>query len=227
MKSEFVSVASHQLKTPLSGIKWMCELLLDDSIKKTEQEKKEYLNDINNSNERMLHLVEDLLDVSHIETGRKFDIIKKDTDLIEIVAQTLKDNLQFAKDKNVRIIKCDNAPQKFIIKCDGDKIRQVFGNLINNAIKYSKNNGTVEIGCRHTKNLVTIYIKDDGVGIPQKQQARIFEKFFRADNAFTKETDGTGLGLYIARAIIEAHGGKLWFESEENKGSTFYFSLPF
>lgn len=226
MKSEFVSVASHQLKTPLSGIKWMCELLLDETIEKTEQEKLDYLHDINNSNERMLRLVEDLLDVSHIETGRKFEIVKQNTDLIEIVAQILKDNKQLAKDKNVKVIRCENAPDRFIINCDGDKIRQVFGNLINNAIKYSKYNGTVEIGCRHTKKDVTIYVKDDGVGIPQSQQKRIFEKFFRANNAFSKETDGTGLGLYIAKAIVEAHGGKLWFESEENKGSTFYFSLP-
>ncbi|MFA5270129.1 MAG: PAS domain S-box protein [Patescibacteria group bacterium] len=226
MKSEFVSVASHQLKTPLAGIKWITELLLGDKIEKPSEKQIEYLNDIQSSNNRMLKLVNDLLDVSHIETGRKFEIVKQPTDIAELVGMALKNNQQLAKDKQVTVTICKGAEPKLSLNVDSDKIRQVFENLINNAIKYSKEGGQVEIGCQHGKKEITLSVKDNGIGIPQSQQNRVFEKFFRADNALTQATDGTGLGLYIAKAIVEAHGGKMWFESEENKGTTFFFSLP-
>jgi len=225
-KSEFVSVASHQLKTPLAGIKWVVELLLGSKIVKPDVKQIEYLQDIQSSNEKMLKLVNDLLDVSHIETGRKFNIEKKETDVAELAIAALKANQPLADGKKVSVILCKDAPQKLLLNIDGDKIGQVFNNLLNNAIKYSKDGGQVEVGCKRGKNDVTFLIKDNGIGIPEKQQSKIFEKFFRADNALTQATDGTGLGLYIAKAIVEAHSGKLWFESVEGKGTTFFFSLP-
>jgi len=226
MKSEFISVASHQLKTPLSGIKWLSELLIGGKIDKPTEKQKEYLEDIHFSNERMINLVDDLLDISNIEAGNKSKLVKKETDIMEILGQVLLDDQQLAREKEVNIIKCENAPTKFIMNIDGDKIRQVFANLINNAIKYSKNKGLVEVDCEHKNNEVVFRVKDNGIGIPKEQQKQMFLKFFRADNARESEPNGTGLGLYIAKAIAEAHGGKLWFESEENKGTTFYFSLP-
>ena len=111
---------------------------------------------------------------------------------------------------------------------DGDKVREVFQNLLSNAVKYSKEGGIVEIAIRNDNNgnLATICVQDHGLGIPKSQQSRMFEKFFRADNVVSQETEGTGLGMYIAKAITEKHGGSLAFESEENKGTIFYISLP-
>jgi signal transduction histidine kinase len=151
--------------------------------------------------------------------------VRKKADIAEIVDQVLLDNKQLARKKEIDIIKCESSPNKFIMDIDADKIRQVFGNLVNNAIKYSKNKGVVEVGCEHKNDKVIFSVKDNGIGIPKEQQKQMFTKFFRADNASEKEPDGTGLGLYISKAIIDAHSGNLWFESEENKGTTFYFSL--
>jgi len=222
MKSEFISVASHQLKTPLTAIKWLGEKLLKGKITKKQQES---LSDIYKSNELMIKLVNDLLDVSHMETGRKFDIVKKETDIIKIVDQILLDNQKLITDKKVKIIKCDGIPKKILLNIDGEKIAQAYNNLINNAIKYSKIGGQIEIGCEHKEKSIVLMIRDHGIGIPKNQQDKIFSKFFRADNASGQETDGTGLGLYIAKSIIEAHGGKIWLESQEKVGTTFYLEL--
>jgi PAS domain S-box-containing protein len=226
MKSEFVSMTSHQLKTPLGEIKWVSELLLGDKKEKHSEREIKFVKDIHLANERMLKLIADLLDVSHIETGKNFVIEKKETDMVKLVDEVLADNNHLAEAKNISIVKCQGAPQKLLLKIDSDKIKHVFNNLISNAIKYSKENGNVSIGCEEKKNEIVFIIKDDGIGIPKAQQSRIFEKFFRADNALAQKAEGTGLGLYIAKAIVEAHKGKIWLESEENKGTAFYFSLP-
>ncbi len=227
MKTEFVSVASHQLRTPLSGIKWFTELLLKEKAGKLNEEQKDFIEQVYLSNDRLIRLVSDLLDVSHIETGRKFSIEKKNSDLVKILNEVLEDNQVLINKRKIKIIKHDNLPQKLILTVDTNKIQQVFNNVISNAVKYSKPGGQVEIGIhKKTNKEVSFFVKDNGFGIPKKQQYRVFEKFFRSDNVMTTETDGTGLGLYIAKAILEAHKGKIWFESKEGKGSVFYISLP-
>lgn len=223
MKSEFVSVASHQLRTPLTGIKWFTEFLLKSKL---SAKTKDYVKQISTSNERMVRLVDDLLNVSRIETGRKFDIVLKDTDIVPIIKSVVKEQTLSAEQKHIALVCSADAPDKLILPIDELKIRQVFQNLINNAIKYSKDKTKVIIGCQQKKNEVIFFVKDNGVGIPEHQQSRVFTKFFRAENILTMHTDGTGLGLYIVKAIAEAHGGKVWFESAENKGTTFFFSLP-
>jgi len=227
MKTEFVSLASHQLRTPLTSIKWYAELLLTDEAKnKLEGEKKDFVQEIHNGNERMINLVNDLLNVSRIETGNKFVIEKKDTDIVEIITQAIQEQEVLAKQKNIQIV-CENKPQgTVIISADGEKIKQVFQNFISNAVKYSSEGSVITIGCSEDKDTHIFSVKDQGVGIPKDQQDRIFEKFFRASNVLLTEAEGTGLGLYIAKSIIEGHGGKIWFESEEKKGTTFYISLP-
>ena len=226
IKSEFVSVVSHQLKTPLTGIKWMSELLLSSDFGETNRDQKEFLDSIYYSNERMIKLVNDLLNISRIETGRKFDIIKEKVDIVKIVGQIIIDNARLAEERKVKIVKCAGAPDKLIMNVDSNKIEQVFGNLINNAIKYSKKGGQVKISCEHKDKKIIFRIQDDGIGIPKEQQDRIFSKFFRAENVTHSDTDGTGLGLYIAKAIVEAHNGEIWFESKKDKGTSFFFSLP-
>jgi len=226
IKTEFVSIASHQLRTPLTGIKWFLELLLNQNIGKLNDKQLEFLNQISESNERMISLVADLLSVSKIETGdQKFSIIKSNIDIFPIIKSVIVDNTALAQEKKVKIIVCKSAPAKIIALADAEHIRQVFQNLISNAIKYSNENGIVEIGYKPDKKDVTFFIKDDGIGIPLGQQKRVFEKFFRADNVITKETSGTGLGLYIANAIVKGHGGKIWFKSKLGVGTTFYFSI--
>jgi two-component system, NtrC family, sensor histidine kinase KinB len=223
MKTEFVSVASHQLKTPLTGIKWMTELLMRCGL---NEEQTEFAQSAHESTNRMIKLINELLDVSHIETGRKFDVRKERTDIITLLDSILEELNENAEKKDILIEKSKETPPELMVDIDISKIRHVITNLIDNAIKYSKQDGRIEVSCVKNKSEIVFFVRDYGIGIPQEQQKRLFEKFFRADNAVLSETDGTGLGLYIVRAIVEAHDGKVWFESTENISTTFYIKLP-
>lgn len=223
-KTEFISIASHQLRTPLTGIKWFAELLLFDEAQLTEKHY-DYIKKIYNSNQKMLNLVKDLLDVSHIESGKKFSIQKKNINLAIIINRAISDHLQASKLKRVSIDKIRIA-KSLPIFADGDKIYQVLQNLLTNAIKYSKIGSKIEVGAQKNKNSYLVFVRDYGLGIPVASREKIFEKFYRAKNVVEGGSAGTGLGLYIAKSIIEAHGGKMWFESTENKETTFYFELP-
>lgn len=227
MKSEFVSVASHQLRTPLTGIKWFTDLMLRGKAGVVTTDQKDFLTQISDSNERMIKLVEDLLNVSRIEAGgTKFIITKKTTDVVPILDSLVTDLVGLEQKHKVKIIRDTNFPKTLNLNVDSDKIRQVFANLLSNAVKYSHEGGKVHIKADLSDSKVTTFlISDTGLGIPVKDQGRMFEKFFRAENVQTKETDGTGLGLYVVKAIVEGHGGTLHFESKENVGTTFYVSL--
>ncbi|MCA9374994.1 PAS domain S-box protein [Candidatus Dojkabacteria bacterium] len=227
MKSEFVSVASHQLRTPLTSVKWFAALLEKGVNEKTNVKAKDLAENIMVSTDRMIKLVNDLLSVSRIETGQKFEIETEDVDIMPI----LKDEIETAKeayhDKKAEVTVDDELKSELILRVDKDKIRHVFRNLLGNAIKYSGNSPAVHIGIKEkTKDTITFYVKDNGIGIPKEQQDRIFQKFFRADNAKLSDAEGTGLGLYIVKAIIEGHNGKVWFESQDGKGTAFFFQLP-
>ncbi|MDQ7814666.1 MAG: PAS domain S-box protein [Patescibacteria group bacterium] len=225
MKTEFVSIASHQLRSPLSGIKWLIELVLNDTGE-LKPEQREYLEQIDVSNERMIQLVEDLLDVSRIETGRKFTIEKKDFDVVPVISGLLQEMTNLSLQKHVTTSTASDFPQSILLNADQEKIREVFKNLVSNAIKYTSQEGHVTIDHTRSAEEVVFSVKDDGIGIPKDQQKKIFEKFFRASNVGRVEAEGTGLGLYIAKAIVEGHGGRIWFESQEGRGTTFSFSLP-
>lgn len=228
MKSEFVSLASHQLRTPLTGIRWFTDLLLRDKAGVLSSIQKDYIQQISDSNMRLIKLVNDLLNVSHIETGDKFNIEKNPVDVVKIIDSLSNDLIALAHEHQVTITKAVNFPKELVLNVDEQKIREVFQNLMSNAVKYSKTGGVIELGVAPSddNNLITLYVKDSGLGIPKNQQSRMFEKFFRADNVQSQETTGTGLGMYIAKAITEKHGGKLTFESEENKGTNFFVSFP-
>jgi len=225
-KTEFIGIASHQLRTPLTGIRWFTELLLKNNEKNLSAKQLDFLDQVSASNQRMIRLVNDLLDVSHIETGRKFDIIKSEFRLAEVIDEVLKENIFLISTKGLKIQ--NNLPQDLSIFADREKIKQVWQNLISNATKYSGDKTTITITLNPDKNkgLNIFGVQDQGIGIPKDQQAQIFNKFFRASNASLKHSDGTGLGLYIAREIIRAHGGEMWFESTEGQGTDFLFSLP-
>lgn len=225
MKSEFVSVASHQLRTPLTGIKWFTELLVGNKSGELSAKQKDYVDQIAIGTNRMINLVDDLLDVSHIEAGEKYGVVLKKQDISDIPKEIIRDQSIQAKSKKVGLELDQDCPSEVIIRADKSKLAQVFENLISNAIKYTPSGGKITIGCKKGEGGVIYFVRDNGVGIPARQMNRLFERFFRGDNVMTTE-QGTGLGLYIAKYIVTKHGGKIWCESVENKGSTFYVFLP-
>lgn len=225
MKTEFVSVASHQLRTPLSSIRWLAELLTSGRLGRLNPKQLDYLNDIQQGNERMIKLVNDLLDVSRIEMGR-LDLKLEPTDILVKVKDLIKEFEQFAQASNVKI-NLITKPGLPLVMTDSQRIRLTIQNLIDNAIKYIGKDGRTDITIAPmNEKFMRISVKDTGVGIPEEQKKFIFQRFFRSDNILKHQTTGTGLGLYIAKAIIEASGGKMGFESKEGVGSTFWFTLP-
>lgn len=223
MKTEFVSIASHQLRTPLSAMRWSLNLLNDGRVQKPE-DLATYLTLVKENNERMIKLVNDLLDVSRIEMGR-IPFAPRQTNLYILVEKIVKNTEPFARANNVEISM--EAPSTLPnVNTDTEKIAMVIQNLVDNAIKYINRKGEVKIIMENDAKEVKVAIKDNGVGIPAAQQKHIFQKFFRSDNAMKHQTVGTGLGLFIAKSIVEESKGKIWFESEEGKGTTFFFTLP-
>lgn len=227
LKTEFVSIASHQMHTPLMGMKWFLEVLLRGKAGVMPPEQKKYVEQIYASNDRMISIVEDLLFASRVNAGDKYTVAKEPVDIVELIDETVKQNFDLIEKNKIVIVKSDMMPQHLTLSVDVQMMKRIFYNLISNACKYSKPLGTVELGCDQSKtNEVVFYVKDNGYGIPQRQQSRIFERFFRGDNVVTKVNEGTGLGLFIIKTLAEAHGGRIWFESLENFGTTFYISIP-
>ena len=226
MKTEFVSIAAHQLRTPLSAIKWTLRMILDGDIGDITKEQRDLLEKTYKSNERMIVLINDLLNVTRIEEGKL--LYKPVLSSLEILTQSVvKPLMSEAKKRDIKlkIVKPKEILPK--VKVDAEKIQLAIQNLIENAIKYTPPHGTVTVSLKSDNGKVEFSVKDTGVGIPDDQQGRIFTKFFRGANVVRLDTEGTGLGLYTSKNIVEAHGGKIWFESEEKKGSVFYFTLPF
>jgi PAS domain S-box-containing protein len=224
MKTEFVSISAHQLRTPLSAIKWTLKMFLDGDLGEITKEQREFLEKIYQSNERIINLINDLLNVTRIEEGRYLykpvlaDIIPICQSVIDSYKEEIeKKKLKFRFEKPKRLPK---------VRVDIEKISLAIQNLLENAILYNLPGGKIEISLKLKENKIEFSIKDTGIGIPKDLQKRVFTKFFRAPNAMRMETEGSGLGLFITKNIIEAHGGEIWFESEEGKGTTFYFTLP-
>lgn len=225
MKTEFVSLAAHQLRTPLSAIKWTLRMILDGDLGKTTEEQRDFLEKTYSSNERMIDLINDLLNVTRIEEGRYLYGLTffQFEELLEEIMNNYKSEIK-RKDINFEIEK----PEKKMpmIRADMEKIELAVSNLLDNAVRYTPSGGKIKIVLSHDKEKINFSIKDSGIGVPGDQQKRLFTKFFRGANAIRIETEGSGLGLFIAKNVVEAHGGKIGFESEENKGSTFHFDLP-
>jgi signal transduction histidine kinase len=225
MKTEFVSLAAHQLRTPLSAIKWSIQMLLEGDMGPVNAKQKEFLSRTYESNERMITLINDLLNVTRIESGRYLyqpafvqleDIIEAQMQLYKGEAERRGIALTFARPK-------EQCPKALV---DPEKIGIVIQNLIDNALHYTSQGGEVTVSASHDTKELRVQVKDTGLGIPKGEQEKIFEKFFRASNVKKVHTEGSGLGLYITRHIVEIHGGKIWFESAEGKGTTFIFTLP-
>jgi len=224
-KSQFVSVAAHQLRTPLAGIKWTLYALLEEKMGRLNKEQEKFAGDAYKATVRLIDLVNDLLDVARLEEGRFGFKIKKQP-LAPLVKKVCENFQKAAKGKGIKFSL--ELPKEDIpfLDFDEEKIAIVLANLVDNAIKYTAPGGQVAVKLYKEKNSVRVEVADTGIGMPADQVKRVFTKFFRAENAQLYQTSGTGLGLYLAQNIVEHHGGAMFFKTEEDKGSTFTFSLP-
>lgn len=222
-KSEFVSIVAHQLRTPLSGIKWTLSMVLKEEMGNISPDQKKFLQKTFDSNERMISLIEDMLYADRLESGKN-PVMYEDGDITSIIDEVLLDLYPKIQGKNLKVTfeKRDVVPS---IKIDKEKIRAVVQNILENAVKYSRVASDIVVSIIKEAEEVVLSVKDSGIGIPKDQQKYLFTKFFRAKNAMKTETEGTGLGLFIVKNIIEKHGGRMWCESEEDKGTTFFVAL--
>lgn len=223
-KDEFISIASHQLRTPLGSMRWNLELLMGN-LKTLPKESGTYVKEAYNSTMRMLGLVADLLSVARIEQGRVQDMPQK-TNLSEVIAAAVAEMLPIAAQRGIRINGKALENNAATVVIDAKRFREVIGNILSNAVKYTPAGGNVTLGLEETKKDVVISVADTGIGIPPDEHAKMFSKFYRAKNVTTTDTEGSGLGLFVVKSYVEAWGGKIWFTSELNKGTTFYVSIP-
>lgn len=223
-KTEFVSLASHQLRTPLTAIMWDSEMLSESARENLDDEQKELLDDILYSNKRMIDLVNSLLNISRIDIGN-FIVKPEECDVIEVTMDLIGQLKNQISSQNITLHK-EFEEDLPIIMADKNLIRIIVQNLLTNAVKYTKQNGNVWIKWFTNKKELVLEVKDDGIGIPEEQEHKIFHKLFRADNAVGQDTDGNGLGLYLVKSVLDQVGGKISFESIENLGTTFTVRLP-
>jgi signal transduction histidine kinase len=224
-KSEFLTVAAHQLRTPLTAIRWTFESVIKGNFGAITENQREALQTGLIATEKVLNTANDLLETANIESG-KFGYSFGLNNIVELSKKMIETYQPLADKHNIKIyldtVK-DNIPS---FKFDILRINLVFQNLLENAIRYNVKNGEVVIKLEKKDSYLEISVRDTGIGIPEKEIPKIFTKFFRGSNVLKYETEGTGLGLFIVKNIVEAHGGKIWIESVEKRGSTFYFTLP-
>jgi len=224
MKTEFISLASHQLRTPVSTINWHAETLLDGNLGALNAGQKEYLEKVYRNSKRLGRLVGALLDTSKMELGTLNPAYRL-TDLKQLATAIFEEYEIKAKEKNIKInLNIDDDVQNILT--EPDFLKTIIENLVSNAMKYSKPGGEISIGISKSENSWLIKVADSGYGIPKQEQSKIFTKLFRASNATKYDTDGTGLGLYISKSMTEKMGGRIWFESKEDSGTIFFVSLP-
>lgn len=224
MKSEFISLASHQLRTPLSAVKTYSHMLLDGFMGELNESQRKSLLTVVIAANRMNELISTLLNITRIESG-SITVAPKDVGIQHIAEEVIKELQHTANAKNIALsldVHCKDST----VHTDVLILKEIITNLVSNAIKYTPDNGSVIITLSTKGKWLITSVKDSGLGIPRESQEQIFTKFYRAQNVVRRETSGTGLGLYLVKGLTEQLGGKIWFESEENKGSTFYLSLP-
>ncbi len=223
-KTDFISSVSHELRTPLTSIKGYAAILIEEKLGHLPPAAKERLEKINRHSDELVHMVNDLLDIARIESGRA--IMKMEEQDLKTIISNVADLISIqCKNKNIELIA---STQKDILPVLADRVQleRVFINLLGNAVKFTPENGKITIKAHTQDNVIQVDISDTGIGIPPDSLSMIFEEFYRVDNPINQQVKGTGLGLSLVKHIIEAHKGKIWAESKQGKGSTFSFTLP-
>ncbi|MER2154365.1 MAG: cell wall metabolism sensor histidine kinase WalK [Solibacillus sp.] len=222
-RREFVANVSHELRTPLTTMRSYLEALAEGAWK-DENIAPTFLNVTQTETERMIRLVNDLLQLSKMDS-QEYELNLEFVEFNKFFTQII-DRFEMSKSQNVEFVRL--LPEKsYFVDIDTDKLTQVIDNIISNALKYSPDGGNIRFGFTVHDNMIRVMISDDGMGIPKENVTRIFDRFYRVDRARARSMGGTGLGLAIAREMIEAHGGKIWAESEEGQGTTIFFTLPY
>jgi len=224
LKAEFVATVSHELRTPLTSIKGALGLIRSGVTGDIPEQQKSMLEIAYNNSDRLVSLINDLLDMEKFEAG-KMEYYMKPTDLRALVDEAIEANKGYATEHGVLFVNRSEAEQ-FLVQADKSRLMQVLANLMSNAAKFSPHGDVIEMKVSRNSGRIRIVVKDHGPGIPEEYRATIFEKFSQADASDTRQTGGTGLGLSIARAIVAHHGGELQFDTEMGKGTTFYFEIP-
>jgi len=227
LKDEFVSIASHELRTPMTAIKSYLWMAINKSPQKLDPQLKKYLDISYQSTERLIHLVNDMLTVSRIERD-KIEIKKEMFDISETLQLVYEELKISAQEKNIEFTLVKDKDEKYPVLGDKEKLREVFQNLVGNALKFTPNKGEITITFKKDKNGVQISVSDTGSGIQKEDQLKLFKKFSKIDYSYTKHSSqpGTGLGLYISKQIVSLHHGSITVQSEVEKGSTFTVNLP-
>jgi signal transduction histidine kinase len=224
-KSEFLSMVTHQLRTPLSGIKWTFKMLLDGDLGSFTDEQRTIIEKGSESNERMLKLLQEIIIANQNESW-DFQYNTQPSDMQKIISNIIPEFLESARSKSIDI-KINHPDEPLpLVTVDPEKISIVFQNLLENAVKYSEDGDTITVNFTVHDDSISISLADTGLGIPDDAQEYIFSKFFRADNVKEIKKEGTGLGLFTAKNIVEKHNGSIRFESKKNEGTTFFITLP-
>lgn len=225
MKSEFISLASHQLRTPLSAIKTYTHMLHDGYMGKLNTAQKRSLSTIISASNRMNELISTLLNITRIESGT-IAVTPKLLRVDSLAEEVLRELSLMADSKSIKLNLATQGKASTTIKTDALIVKEVLTNLVSNAIKYTPEKGSVSVTVQPRRADILVEVTDSGWGIPKFAQDQIFSKFFRAQNIVKRETTGTGLGLYLVKGLLDALDGKIWFESEEDHATTFFFTLP-
>jgi signal transduction histidine kinase len=224
MKSDFVSTVSHELRTPLTSIYGFAETLLRQDVLFGDEERQTFLGYIASESQRLTAIVDALLNVARLDTG-DLQVNIAPTDVRDVVGEVVQSAKDGATKSHEFVLDVPDEP--LAANADRDKLRQVFSILLDNAVRYSRDGGRVIVGVERKNDTVEVSVADQGIGIPQADQEQIFRKFYRGADAETRSgAGGTGLGLFIARGLVTAMGGRIWVESREGEGSTFAFELP-
>jgi signal transduction histidine kinase len=222
-KTEFLSITSHELRSPMTPMKAQLQMLMDDYFGKLSRQQREAVDIVLRNTERLDKIIVDFLEISRIEAARlKFVFVK--ADLTRYIRRLREEMNGFLPEKKIEI-SLDIAKLP-LVEVDPDRVMQVLRNLINNAKKFTKENGKIAIGAEKKGEFILFSVRDNGIGIPKDKQGRLFEPFYQVDNMYQHQSGGTGLGLAICKGIIESQGGRIWINSEEGKGTTFFFTIP-
>jgi signal transduction histidine kinase len=226
MQADFTAMIVHDLRSPLTNIIGTVEAMVEGLFGPVNEEQKEWLLKLLANGRSVADFINDYLDLSKVEAGR-IDITKEEVDLGQLIQNSIENCLPSARNKNILIAGAVD-PVLFRIKADPRRLNQVLSNLLSNAVKFTADGGQIEVGARQMNGTeIKVWVKDSGVGIASEEISSLFEKYRQLTSGKKSAHKGTGLGLVICKKIVEAHGGQIWVESKEGKGTTFFITLPF